>query len=427
MVRGSRSRQDNSLFRKTTTRNGLRIVSERVPGVRSVSLGVWVNVGSRCEQPEESGLSHFMEHLVFKGTRRRNARQIAESLESLGGSLNAFTTREHTCYTARLLDEHLEQAVDILADITCSPTLTSRNMNRERQVIVEEIKESLDNPADHVHDLFAQTHWGGHPLGRPIMGTQEIIQSVPRSRLTRFRDRNYRYGSVVIAASGAVSHQRLADLVRARFSLPEGEAAAPQSAERPSGPQVCFQPDDNAQTQLCVGFPGIPFVHRDRMPVILLASYLGGGMSSVLFQKIREQRGLAYSVYCYHDAFADAGLFAVYLGTDQQHLRQAFDLILVECRRMKKRCLDAAALGAIKAQVKGHLTLGMESTAARMTRLGRQELLLGKYLSLEESLAEIERVSAEDIQRAAHLVLDESRITLTALGPADPGQFAGIG
>jgi predicted Zn-dependent peptidase len=408
-------------------RNGLRVVSERVPGVRSVALGVWVNVGSRCEQPDEGGLSHFLEHLVFKGTRHRNARQIAESLESLGGSLNAFTTREHTCYTARLLDEHLGQAVDVLSDLTCCPSLTGTSINRERQVIIEEIRESLDNPSDHVHDLFAQTHWGGHPLGRPIMGTQEIIQSVPRSYLTGFRRRNYRCGSVVIAASGAISHERMVNLVRTKFSLPDGEAAAPQPAERRGGPQVCFQPDDNAQTHLCVGFPGIPFAHPDRMPVILLASYLGGGMSSVLFQKIREQRGLAYSVYCYHDAFTDAGLFAVYVGTDQQHLRQAFDLIMVECRRMKKRRLDTAALSAIKAQVKGHLTLGMESTSARMTRLGRQELLLGRYISLEESLAEIERVSAEDIHRAAHLVLDESQITLTALGPADPDQFGGIG
>jgi len=230
-----------------------------------------------------------------------------------------------------------------------------------------------------------------------------------------------------MAASGAVSHDRLVDLIRAKFELPEGEAGVPLRAEHPVGPQIRFQPNDNAQTHLCVGFPGIAFADADRMPVILLASYLGGGMSSVLFQKIREQRGLAYSVYCYHDAFADAGLFTVYVGTDQQHLRQAFDLIMTECRRMKKRGLDAAALGAIKAQVKGHLTLGMESTSARMTRLGRQELLLGRYLSLEESLAEIERVSTEDIQRAAHMVLDESRITLTALGPADPDQFAGIG
>ncbi len=414
-------------YRKTRLRNGLRVVSEVMPSIRSISLGVWFGVGSRCESSDEGGLSHFIEHLVFKGTRRRNARQIAASLESIGGSLNAFTTREHTCYTARVLDEHLAEAVDILADITCHPTLTPANMNRERTVICEEIRESLDNPADHIHDLFTDAHWGGHPLGRPVMGTEELIRSVSRSNLKRFREKSYRAGSAVVAAAGSVSHDRLVRLVRQAFTFADGEGERPLPAARPDGPHICLKPEDTSQTQFCVGFPGLPYDHQDRVPLILLASYLGGGMSSVLFQKIREQRGLAYSVFSYHDFFRDAGLLGVYLGTDQAHLREAFDLILAECRRTRKRKLAGNTLDNVKAQVKGHLTLGMESTTARMHRLGAQELLVGTYHKLDDSLREIDEVSRSDLCRVAETVFDERRITIAALGPADANLFDDVG
>ena len=420
-------RQDAAVYRKTTLRNGLRIVSEHLPGVRSISLGVWLNVGSRCEQSDENGFCHFLEHLAFKGTRHRNARQIAESLESLGGSLNAFTTREQTCFTARILDEHLPQAVAVLADLACHPTLTNTNVDRERQVICEEIRESLDNPADYIHDLFSDTHWGGHPLGRPIMGTEKIIKAAPRARLKQFRERHYRTGSVVVAASGAVSHKRLVDLVRAGIELPEESALPPLPATRRSEVHKCFKADDNSQTQFCLGFPGLPYGHHDRMAVILLATYLGGGMSSVLFQKIREDRGLAYAVASYHDAYSDAGVFGVFLGTDRKHLRQAFDLILAECRRLKKRPLDSTAIKAAKAQIKGHMMLAMESTSARMNRLGRQELMLGRYQTMTDTLQEIDRTKGRDLLRVANLLFDESQITLTALGPADPSEFKGLG
>jgi predicted Zn-dependent peptidase len=420
-------RQDAAVYRKTTLRNGLRIVSEHLPGVRSISLGVWLNVGSRCEQDKENGFCHFLEHLAFKGTRRRNARQIAESLESLGGSLNAFTTREQTCFTARILDEHLPQAVAVLADLACHPTLTNTNVDRERQVICEEIRESLDNPADYIHDLFSDTHWGGHPLGRPIMGTEKIIKAAPRAHLKQFRQRHYRTGSVVVAASGAVSHKRLVDLVRAGIELPEESAPPPLPATRLPAVRRCFKTDDNSQTQFCIGFPGLPYGHQDRMSVILLATYLGGGMSSVLFQKIREERGLAYAVASYHDAFSDAGVFGVSLGTDSKHLRQAFDLILAECRRLKKRPLDSAAIKAVKAQIKGHLMLAMESTSARMNRLGRQELMLGRYQTMTDTLKEINRTRSRDLMRVANLLFDESQITLAALGPADLSEFKGLG
>ncbi len=425
--RTSARRHDSGVYRKTVLKNGLRVITERIPGVRSISLGVWVNVGSRCEDARESGLSHFLEHLVFKGTRNRNVKQIAESLESLGGSLNAFTTREHTCFTARVLDEHLVQAVDVVTDLVCNPTLTQIHMDRERQVICEEIKESLDDPTDYVHDLFAETHFGGHPIGRPVMGTQKTIKSVTRPVLKNYRERHYRTGSVVVTASGSLSHEKLVGLIRKKLHLPDGEAPAPLPVEARPGPHICFRPEDNSQTQFCIGFPGIPFKHPDRMAMILLSSYLGGGMSSVLFQKIREDRGLAYSVFAYHDSFTDTGVFEVYLGTDRKHLRKAYDVIMAEFGKVKKRPLSQTAIDDVRAQVKGHITLSMESTSSHMHRLGRLELLLGRYQSINEQLRDLDRVKAADIQRVAKLVLDESRITLVALGPSDPSHFAGIG
>jgi len=418
--------EDRSLYRKTTLRNGVRVVTERLPSVRSISLGVWVDVGSRNERPQESGLSHFIEHLVFKGTRTRNARQIASALESVGGSLNAFTSREQTCFTARVLDEYLPEAVDILADITCRATFTPVNMNRERQVICEEIKESLDNPTDLVHDLFARTFWGKHPLGQPIMGSLETMENMPRARLIKFISRHYRSGSIVIAASGSINHDRLVKMVRERFNFPEGRAEPAEPAERIQPERILLEEDDSAQTQFCLGFPGLAYGDRRKMAMMVLSSYLGGGMSSVLFQKIREQRGLAYSVYAYHDFFRDSGIFGVYLGTDRNHVRQAYDLIMAECRRIQKRRLNGAILDKVKAQIKGHLTLGMEATSNRMSRIGRQELIIGEYFTLGEAIEAIDRVTPSDVIDIARQTFDESRIAITALGPIDKNVFSDV-
>ena len=423
MARTNKARKDDGLYRKTVLRNGLRVVTEHLPAVRSISLGVWVDVGSRNETAPESGLSHFVEHLVFKGTERRNARQVAASLESLGGVLNAFTTREHTCFTARVLDEHLEAAVDILSDLTCHATLTALNMNRERQVICEEIKESQDTPSDYIHDLFAATHWGDHPLGRPIMGTLDTIQAVKRSLLTRFVSRNYRTESVVVAASGSVSHDRLVRLVREKFAFTEGRPEPPNTAMRPNGCAVKVKTDDNNQTQFCMGFPSISYQDRRRMEMMVMSAYLGGGMSSVLFQKIREQRGLVYTVYTFHDFYRDAGIFGVYLGTDRTHLREAYDVILEECRRLKRLSLKPDALHKVKEQLKGQLTLAMESTSARANRLGRLESVLGTYISLDDTIKAIDQVTARQVRDIANEVFDETQLTVAALGPVDKGTF----
>lgn len=416
----------DSLYRKTVLKNGLRVISERVPSVRSISLGVWIDVGSRHEQPKESGLSHYIEHMLFKGTRRRSAKQIAASLESIGGSLNGFTSREQTCYTARILDEHLVDAVDVLADMTCHATMTPANMNKERLVICEEIKDSLDTPSDHIHDLFASTFWGEHPLGRPIMGSQEIIMNMTRARMMSYRNRNYCAGSVVIAASGAISHNKLVRLAREKFSFPDGEAGPAENPLRTSDKSVSVIDNDTAQTHFCLGFPGVSFSSIDRLPVLALSTYLGGGMSSTLFQKIREQRGLAYQVYTYHDIYRDSGIFGAYLGTDRTHLKEAFNVIMKEFRTSRKKKLTSTVLNKVKAQLKGHLTIGLESTSARMSRLARQELLTGTYQPIKQTLREIDQISPSSVLDVANRIFDESRMAIAVLGPADKHIFDGV-
>lgn len=413
-------------YLKTTLRNGLRVLSERIPSVRSISIGVWVDVGSRNEALDENGLSHFVEHLVFKGTKSRNARQVAQALESIGGTINAFTTRENTCFTARVLDEHLAEALDVLADITCHATLTQTNMDRERQVICEEIKESLDNPADHIHDLFSSAFWGDHPLGRPIMGPEATIQKVTRPRLKQYMRRHYRTGSIVVAASGSVSHRRLHDLVRKSFDFETGVAEQPLQADRSKSKRFQLVENDASQTQFCVGWPGVGYTDRHKLTAVLMATYLGGGMSSVLFQKIREQRGLAYSVFAFHDFYRDSGIFGVYLGTDKLHLGEAFEVITKEAQRMKQRKISAKDLHQVKEQMKGHLTLGMESTSARMHRLGRQELILGTVESLDQTIKAIDRITATDVVELANMIFDPTQQTAAVLGPCDREQFSGL-
>ncbi len=400
-------------------RSGLRVVTEYLPSVRSISLGVWINVGSRYESDHERGVSHFIEHMFFKGTKRRKAAQIASQLESAGGTINAFTSRENTCFTCRILDEYLDLALDVLSDIIMNSQLTRVNLDRERQVICEEIKESIDTPSDHIHDLFSEAYWQGHPIGRPILGTIQTVSTMPRSRLTGFINRNYRSGSIVIAATGAISHDGFVRKVRKMFAFPQGEAHAPLPAARKERRTVVTRPDDNAQTHVSIGFPGIPYGHPLRVPVLILNSYLGGGMSSVLFQKIRERHGLAYTVFSFHDFYSDAGVFGTYLATDKTHVRQAIEVLLAEKRRLKRRSISSASLDSVKSQLKGHLILGMESTGNRMNRIARQELMLGEYQSLAQTLDQIDRVTPAALREAAVHCLDENQLALVALGPVD--------
>ena len=407
-----------ALYQKTVLPNGLRILTEQIPSIRSISIGVWIDVGSRHETAEENGVSHLIEHMLFKGTKHRNARQIAAVLESVGGSLNAFTSKEQTCYTARVLDDYLDIAVDVLADLTCNATLTPLNLAREKKVILEEIHESLETPADHIHDIFSQTYWGGHPLGRPILGEMQGIRQMPRSRILSYMKRNYRAGSIVISAAGSISHRKLVKLVREKFTFLEGTTVPFEPARRSQPNSLVVKENNNNQIHVSLGFPGVEYGSDERMPALVAHTYLGGGMSSALFQKIREEKGLAYSVYTFNDFYRDAGIFGAYVATDKRNLQQCIEITLKVLSSIKHRKLPSAKLDIMKAQVKGQVTLGMESTAGRQNRLGRTELMLGRYITLKETLKVVDRVSAVDIMHFADRCFDPSQMAIAVLGPA---------
>jgi predicted Zn-dependent peptidase len=414
----------SGVFEKTTLPNGIRVLSERFPAVRSISLGLWIDVGSRNEPDKLAGVCHFVEHMVFKGTKHRTARELASALESIGGSLNAFTSREQTCFTARVTDEYLAEAIDVLADMSCHATLKQSDMTKEKQVISEEIKESIDNPSDFVHDLFQQTYWGNHPLGRPIMGYQKSIKALRRSDMLRFIQDHYRTGGVVVAAAGAVSHRDLVRLVQKKLNFGKGDIPRPQELITPSASRSIIQSNDNRQTHFCLGFPGVGYNTPDRITALVASVYLGGGMSSVLFHRVREISGLAYTVYSFSDFYRDGGLFGIYLGTDQTHLRRAFNIVMAECRRLKKTTLSSTELDKVKAQIRGQIILSMESSSNRMNRIARFELMMGRYQTYRESLREIDRVTPAKVREICNRLFDESRMAFTVLGPAEKDMFS---
>jgi predicted Zn-dependent peptidase len=410
---------DGSVYQKTTLKNGLRVVTERTGSVRSISLGVWVDVGARNESPQLNGVTHLIEHMLFKGTKNRNARQIASEIENIGGSLNAFTSKESTCYLARVMYEHLETALDVLADLAQNATITPNNLDKEKKVVCEEIKESLETPSDHVHDLFAEAYWGKHPLGQPILGSLKTVSKIPRKSIVNYMKSNYKAESVVLAASGAISHSKLVKLAKEKFKFAEGKAEVPAVARRSQDKCLTLSSNSLSQSHLCIGFPGVDYKNPLRTAVVGISTYLGGGMSSVLFQKIREQKGLAYTVYTYHETFRDAGVFGAYVATEPGSLTSALSLIIKECNRLKKKKLSTVTLDQIKAQLKGNITLAMESTSARMNRLARQELVLEKYYSLDQMLKEIGKLKPSDILKAANLMFNNDSLAIAVKGPAD--------
>ena len=413
-------KQTTSLgYKKTVLKNGLRIVTEHIPSVRSITLGVWIDVGSRNETIEENGISHLIEHMMFKGTKRRNSKEIAASLESIGGSLNAFTSREQTCYLARILDEHLEEAVDVLSDITCNATITPINLQKEKKVVCEEIQESQETPSDMIHDIFSTTYWGKHPLGRPILGETDNILAMPRNRIVNYIKQNYRAESIVIAASGSISHAKLVKLVKDKFTFESGLSSEYEPAVRSKEYEVNVVTNKNNQIHLCVGFPGVNYSDEDKMKALVLHVAMGGGMSSKLFQKIREEKGLAYTVYTYLDVYRDAGLFGAYMATDKTNLKQAVEITLKQFEQMKKNKLPEVQFEKVKAQLKGQITLGMESTSTRMNRLARNEIMLGEFVPLRRTLNMIDRVTSKDLQEISRRIFDQSKMALAVLGPTE--------
>jgi predicted Zn-dependent peptidase len=405
-------------IQRHTLPNGLVVITETMPHVRSVSVGIWVRNGSRLEVLEENGLAHFIEHMVFKGTERRTAEDIAREMDSVGGMLDAFTSKEQICFNAKVLDEHLPIAFDVIADLVLRPKFDSEDVRKERQVVLEEIKMDLDNPEYLLHDLFTRGFWPEHPLGRPILGTPETVKKFNRESLrTRFQNW-FAPDHLVITAAGNVTHDRVLELVQREFGAikPDGRAES-DGAPHTRAPIHLETKKDLEQVHLCIGVPSVPLGHEDRFGVAVLNNLLGGGMSSRLFQNIREKQGLAYAVFSELTPYSDAGIMTVYAGTATETVGQVIDLTIKELRALKESPVTEEELRRSKNHLKGSLMLSLESTSSRMSNLARQELYFGRFFSLDEILAGIEAVTREELQSLAQEYFQTDLIAATVLGP----------
>ena len=408
---------------KTVLPSGLCVLSEYIPDRSSVAVGVWLRNGARDEPPEWLGISHFIEHMVFKGTERRDARAIAASLESLGGHMDAFTGREQVCYYARVLSEHLTEAVDVLADIVCHSRFAAAEVEREKSVVHEEICAADDSPDDRVGEMLSAQVWGDHGLGRAILGTAETLAGLTPDMLHEYFRRRYRAENIVVAAAGDVEHARLVDLVARDFTLPE-DLATPLSPPPPDYvPTVKIETrEDLQQLYLSLATRGLAFGDEGRYPLAVLSALLGGGMSSRLFQSVREEAGLAYSIYSTTDFHRDCGMVGIHLGVAPERGREALDLVRRELETLLKTPAPADEVAAAKAQLRGSLIIGQESVSSRMHHLAGEEIYLGRYASPEEHVAQIEGVTLEQVAEAAQRFLQPATYCLSAIGPtAGPG------
>lgn len=411
---------------KTVLDNGVRIVSMAMPHVRSVSMGVWVHVGARDETDAESGLSHFIEHMIFKGTGRRNAFQIAKEFDAIGGQTNAFTSMEHTCYHARVLDTQLDTMVDILSDIFLNSVFDETEVARERPVIFQEIGMVDDNPEEWVHTMMGPAFWGRHPLGRSILGTRENILGFDSRVVKRFFNRLYQPERILIAVAGNVVHDRFVEMVGPFFStISPGNGFAPRTPPI-DGCAITSRHRDLEQTHICLGMPGLSVTDPRRFAASLLNTILGGNMSSRLFQKVREERGLAYSIYSFMASYADTGMLGVYTAVAPKDVDACIDLILEQIRRLKTETVPADALSDAKAFTKGNLLMAEESPDNQMMRLAQNEFYFDRYIPMQDVIDKIDAVTAEDLLALATQQWGCGQPALTMLGPqADQRDLSG--
>lgn len=396
---------------------GLRVVLETIPYVRSVSVGVWVGVGSRQEPAQLAGVSHVVEHLLFKGTDRRTARQIAEEMDSIGGLLNGYTSKEYSCYYVKVLDEHLDQAMDLLSDLVLGPRFDPADLAKEKGVILEEIKMYEDTPDEIAGDLLAEAVWGRHPIGRPILGREKTVSALDLDTVKAQHQAGYRQGNIVVALAGNVRAEDGFALARRHFA-PARSEGRPSPLKTPSFRPGCRRRTKPIeQVHLSLGFPGLPMDDESVFDFHLLAGVLGGGSSSRLFQSIREERGLAYSVFAYSSPFSDAGLLGVYAAISQENVTEVLRLIASETSELGREGPSAAELQRAKDQAKASLLLGLENTSTRMSRLGRSLLLLGRILSPDEVARRIDGVTAESLTALARRLTGPDGLALAAVGP----------
>ncbi len=406
-------------YRKTTLPNGIRLVTEWIPHVRSVAVGVWVDTGSRHEPADVGGISHFIEHLVFKGTESRSAEDIARAVDSVGGQMDAFTTKEHTCFYVTVLDEHLPLAADLLADILLHPRFDAGDIEREKSVVLQEFGMVEDTPDDIIHDLFAERIWPKHPLGRPILGDRKIVQAFERGTLLEYFRSEYCPERITIAAAGRVRHEQLVDLLGNRF-LDFNRPRIPRAADPPrlaTSLDLIERPLE--QVHFVLGGRGLEQDAPERYTLFLLNTIFGGSMSSRLFQRVREREGLVYSIHSGNAAFRDGGQFYVYAGTEPANFRRVVDLTLREFRSLRNEGVTDDELRRAKDHLKGSLMLSLESTGSRMTRIAKQELYFQRPFTFDEILADIERVTVQEVKALGERLLD-GPLSLVALGPKSP-------
>jgi predicted Zn-dependent peptidase len=401
----------------TVLANGVRVITEPMPHVRSVSVGIWICTGSRREVGEQNGVSHFIEHMLFKGTTSRSAEDIARSVDSLGGYLDAFTAKEMVCFSTKVMDEHLSLAFDVLADLVLHPRFREEDIEREKGVILEEIKMEADSPDYLVHEIFSSYFWKDHPLGKPILGTRETVKRFDREVIGSYYSDVYAPSNLIVTAAGHLTHRRLVDLVREHFeSLPPGPPQPPDVAPGTHARIALRNKKQLEQVHLCLGAPSHPLPHRERFACYVLNTLLGGGVSSRLFQNIRERQGLAYAVGSDLSPYRDTGCLSIYAGTSLEAAPKVVESIVKEFRQLKEQRVDDEELRRAKDHLKGSLMLSLESTGSRMSNLARQEMYFGRFFTLDEMLESIESVTAEGVQRIARTFFDSKRIALTVLG-----------
>jgi predicted Zn-dependent peptidase len=401
-----------------TLPSGLRLLTEAMPHVRSVTVGVWLKRGSRHESDAEAGVAHFVEHMLFKGTTSRSAQVIAQTIDSIGGQLDAFTAKEYAGYYVKVLDEHLPLAVDLLADMVMRPALAPADIDREQSVILEEIKMVEDAPDDLVHEVFVQQFWDRHPLGRPILGTPETVRSFTSPTLRSYFERTYLAPNLVITAAGHLDHERLRDLVGRAFADLPASARPADEAPPAVTPGLIVREKDIEQSHVCLGTMAYPHAHEDRHAIFVMNTILGGSMSSRLFQHIREDRGLAYAVWSSLISYSDAGALTIYAGCAVDRVHEVIDLTLAELAAMRDRPVDVDELQRAKDHLKGSLMLSLENTSSRMSQLARQELTFGRQFTLDDLLGSIDAVTADDVWRVSQDLFRDGAVVATVVGPA---------
>ena len=412
------------MYRKTTLPSGLRVLTETMPAVRSATIGIWADVGSSLESHSDRGISHLVEHMLFKGTARRSARDIAETMDGVGGNLNAFTDKETTCYYAKVIDRHVPLALDVLADMFLHSAFDPAELGKEQKVVLEEIKMYEDSPDELIHDLFLQTMWSGSDLGDPTIGFVDTVTRLTPADLRTHMKRHYAPNSVVVAAAGNVDHDRFVELVAECFANFRGTSELFTPDAPSTTPGTLIRHKDSEQAYVVVGSRGLSARDDRRFALSVLDTVLGGGMSSRLFQEIREKRGLVYTVYSFQAAYREAGLFGVYAGTSAENVQPCIDVIVEQLAALRNVRISDAELQLAKEHIKGSLTLSLESTSSRMIRLGRNELSLGRQMTPEEIEERVDAVTAPEITEIAQELFAEDQLGLCILGPVDEAAIA---